>query len=452
LTNSDKKTNRVTQYALDVIRGKIIAGRYVRLACQRHLDDLKSSKLSSFKYEFDEKRANHIIDFAETLTIAEGTKEKRLALKPFQAFILGSLNGWVKKKSGYRRFRTSYVQIGRQNGKSLLNGILAAYYGNFSGYQHGQIYCTATKKEQAKIVFNELSKFITADKDLSELFNIMDYKSTIECLNTRSIIKALSKDTKHIDGFRPYLGIVDEYHAHPDNQMYKLLEGGTRKLKECLISVITTAGFNLNGPCYHMWKNNTRALDGKYISDAKFVYIAQMDKSDDEWNPKNWIKANPLICEDDEDLSNLADAGNDARESADKSDLRDFLTKALNIWYSAYDGQYLDVDNWEDCSCELTLENFRGHDCGLGLDLSAGGDLTSGVLEFPFLEDDIRKYYFHHHSFMPKHRLAEHIKEDKAPYDVWVNEGLITLTETLGGVKTDYKYIISYFKEIIEKY
>ncbi|SHH06037.1 terminase large subunit [Tepidibacter thalassicus] len=443
--------DRVTKYAKDVIEGREFAGRYVRLACQRHLDDLERSKLATFKYEFDIEKSLKIIDFAETLTIAEGEEETPVKLEGFQDFILGSINGWVTKGTGYRRFRNSYIQLGRQNGKSFLNGILATYYGNFDGYKYGQIYCTATKMDQAKIVFKEIVKFINADNDLKELFKIKEYESTIDCLITNSTIKALGKDTKSIDGFRPLLGIVDEYHAHKDNQMYKLLEGGTRKMKQSLISVITTAGFNLNSPCYKLWEYCKNVLEGVFSNDKQFIYIAQMDKEDDIWNPQNWVKANPLVCKDKEDLENLIAVGKTAKDMGG-SDLRDFLTKALNIWYKHSDNQYLNIDNWKKCACDLTLEDFRGKECGLGLDLSSGGDLTSGVLEFLFLENGEPAYFFHQHSFMPKMRLAEHIRTDNAPYDVWANEGLITLTETLGGIKTDYKYIISYFKELIEKY
>ncbi|BDR84886.1 terminase large subunit [Clostridium tetani] len=443
--------DRVTKHAKDVVEGREIAGKYVKLACQRHLDDLEKSKLAPYKYEFDIEKSLKIIEFAETLTIAEGEEETPVKLEGFQDFILGSLNGWVAKGTGYRRFRKSYVQLGRQNGKSFLNGILATFYGNFSGYNYGQIYCTATKMDQAKIVFKEIMKFINADCDLSELFNIKEYESTIDCLVTNSTIKALGKDTKSIDGFRPLLGIVDEYHAHKDNQMYKLLEGGTRKMKQCLISVITTAGFNLNGPCFKLWEYCKNVLDGIFTNDKQFIYIAQMDKEDDIWDPENWIKANPLVCKDKEDLENLITDGKSAKDMGG-SDLRDFITKALNTWYKFSDNQYLNIDKWKQCACDLTLEDFRGMECGLGLDLSSGGDLTSGVLEFPFLENGETSYFFYQHSFMPKMRLKEHIDTDNAPYDVWKNEGLITLTETLGGIKTDYKYIISYFKELIERY
>ncbi|WP_235698627.1 terminase large subunit domain-containing protein, partial [Clostridioides difficile] len=183
--------DRVTQYAEDVVKGNIKTGLYAKLACQRHLNDLEKSNTDEFEYYFNVEKANKILDFAETLIIAEGEEETPVVLEGFQIFILGSLNGWVNKINNHRRFRNSYVQLGRQNGKSFLNGILATFYGNFSGYNYGQIYCTATKMDQAKIVFREIMKFINADKDLQELFKIKEYESTIECKLTKSTIKAL---------------------------------------------------------------------------------------------------------------------------------------------------------------------------------------------------------------------------------------------------------------------
>lgn len=443
--------DRVTQYALDVVEGREVAGRYVKLACQRHLDDLEKSKLAPFKYEFDLEKANHILEFAETLTIAEGEEEIPVELAGFQIFILGSLNGWVTKGTGYRRFRNSYVQLGRQNGKSFLNGILGTYYGAFSGYKYGQLYCTATKSDQAKIVLNEMIKFINSDEDLSEFFKVKEHDNTIIALNTNSTIRALGRDTKSIDGFRPLLGIVDEYHAHRNNQMYKLLEGGTRKMKQCLISVITTAGFELNCPCFKLYEYCKNILENVFTNDAQFVYIAEMDEEDDIWNPSNWIKANPLVCRDAEDLENLVKVGNSAKDMGG-DDLRDFLTKGLNIWIQFTDDQYIKPKFWKECETEKTLEDFRGEKCYAGLDLSSGGDLTSLALVFVYYVDGVKKYFIHSHSFIPKMRVEEHIKSDDAPYDLWIKNGLLTITETLGGIKTDYKYIIKYLKELIEKY
>ena len=133
--------DRTTQYASDVLSGRIIAGKLVKLACERHLRDIERAASDDFKYYFDVCEAQNIIDFGEMLTIAEGEEQENVKLYPFQCFILGSLNGWRTKKGKHRRYRTSYIQLGRQNGKSFLNGILAAYYGNFDKYKYGQIYC-----------------------------------------------------------------------------------------------------------------------------------------------------------------------------------------------------------------------------------------------------------------------------------------------------------------------
>jgi phage terminase large subunit-like protein len=444
--------DRVTKYALDVVEGREVAGKYVILACQRHLDDLESSKLAPYKYEFDIEKSLRIIEYSETLYIAEGEEPVQLALYPFQDFILGSLNGWVAKGTGYRRFRTSYIQLGRQNGKSFLNGILGTFYGNFDGYNYGQIYCTATKHDQAMIVFGEMVKFINSDEDLKELFKVQEYKSTIICNLTNSTIKALGRDTKSIDGFRPLLGIVDEYHAHQTNQIYKLLEGGIKKMKQALISVITTAGFDLNAPCFELYEYCCNLLKGVFSNQTQFVYIAQMNEEDDIWEPVNWIKANPTLAFDGEALENLIPVANTARDMGGET-LRDFLTKQLNLWMQATDNVYIkDITQWKACASDMTLEDMRGKEAYVGLDLSSGGDLTTLALDFPLLIDNIKKYFIHTHSFMPKKRLAEHIKTDKAPYDMWVKEGLVTLTETLGGIKTDYKYIIAYLKGLVKKY
>lgn len=443
--------DRVTQYCYDVLNGEIIAGELVKLSCKRHLEDLERSKIAVFKYEFDIEKSLDIINFAETLIIAEGEEQNQVELYTFQAFILGSLNGWVTKGTGYRRYRTSYIQIGRQNGKSFLNGILAAYYGNFDNYKYGQIYCVATKKDQAKIVFNEVVKFINADSELGEYFKVKDYESSIECLLTNSTIKALSKDTKSIDGFRPLLGIVDEYHAHPTNQMYKLLEGGIKKMKQALISIITTAGFELNSPCFKQYEYCKGILKKAFTNETQFVFISQMDEEDDIWNPNNWIKANPTLQYDPIALENMIPISNQVREMGGE-DLRDFLTKQLNIWVQFADDQYILLDDWLKGACDLTLEDFRGKECNVGLDLSSGGDLTSYALEFKFYLDGVLKYFLHSHSFIPKNRVVEHIKSDKAPYDMWIKQGLLTVTETNDGIKTDYKYILKSLIKLREKY
>ena len=344
------------------------------------------------------------------------------------------------------------MQLGRQNGKSFLNGIMASYYGNFDKYKRGQIYCTATKKEQALIVFNEIVKFIESDADLSECFKIHEHNSTIDCLLTRSKIKALSGDTKSIDGFRPYLGIVDEYHAHKDEQMNKLLEGGIKKMKSALISVITTAGFDLKSPCYELYEYCVKVLKGVSENDAQFIYIAQMNEDDDMWMPENWVKANPILEYDAEALQNMIPVAQTAKEMGGRT-LRDFIVKQLNMWIQWTNDVYLkDMEVWNKSAVKKTLEDFRKKKCYVGLDLSSGGDLTSLAIVFPFLQEGERRYFVHAHSFIPKARVQEHMKTDRVPYDLWIQQGLVEVTETMGGIKTDYKYILTYLQGIVKKY
>lgn len=448
--------DRATKYAESVVNGTLdrSVGKSEILTCKRHLNDLERQGTDKFPYVWNEKKAKDIIDFSETLTLSEGDSPSPLRLWGFQDFIFGSWNGWVHKDTGYRRFHTSYDQVARQNGKSLGNSIPSLYYGNFAGYQYPQIYTTATKELQARIVLKECNKFINADKELSGtktqkgLFTIKDYRSEIECNLTGGLIKALGRDTESIDGFRPFFGSVDEYHKHKTDQMYKLLVDGGKNMKEFLISAITTAGFDLNSPCKELYDYCKNILYG-FTDETQFVYIAELDKEDDIWDESNWPKANPLWTP--QRLENMKADAIKAKEMGG-SELRNFMTKALNIWVQATDDGYLDQEKWESCASDTALEDMRGRGCYLGLDLSSGGDLTSGGFDFPIEINGEQKYFVDSHSFMPSKRLADHIKTDRAPYDMWVREKLITLTETLGGFKTDYKYILSYYRKIVRDY
>jgi phage terminase large subunit-like protein len=446
--------DRVTLYAWDVVEGRIPAGLTQRQCCQRHINDLEKQNTEDFPYIWDPGKASEIIEFAESLTIAEGEEPQDLRLFGFQDFMFGSWHGW-RTLRGYRRFRTSYIQVARQNGKSLGNAVPTMYYGNFDGYQYPQVYCTATKELQARIVLKECFKFINADPELSGneyedgLFTIKDYKSVIECKLSNGEIRALGRDTKSIDGFRPYFASVDEYHLHKDNQMYKLLADGTKKLKQTLISVITTAGFDLNSPCYELYKYCKMILSGAHQDETQFVFICELDKDDDIWDESNWIKANPLWTE--ETLDSLRADAVKAKQMQGE-ELRNFLTKSLNQWVQFSDGQYMNLEHWKACETSKTLENFKGYSCYAGLDLSSGGDLTSLALVFPYVLDQTKKYYVYSHSFIPANRVIEHVKSDYAPYDMWIKEKILTPTETLGGIKTDYKYIIAHLKRLIESY
>jgi len=441
--------DRTTEYAKLIVSGKKICGHSEYLACKRHLEDMERGK--EFEYVFDAKEAEKHIEIANMLTIGEGIEAKPLKTRGFQNFILGSLFGWRKKRSNIRRFREAYIQMGRKNGKSFIAGEMCNDFATFSGYKYGEIYIAATKQDQANIVFKEVQKFIESDAELKKLYRIREHEHEIKSLVTDSIIKAVGRDTKSLDGLKPILSVQDELHAHPNNQMYKLMQDGQVILDNALTLAITTAGFNLNSFCYEHYKFCKKILSGAIQKDTQFVYICEMDKDDDIWDRNSWLKANPLYLWNEDDTINeakmavMAQKAIDAKEKQGQ-ELVNFLTKSLNQWVTTNGENYIDAEKWASCGSDRTLKDMQGRECYLGIDLSSGGDLTSIALVFP-LEND--KAYVWSRSYMPELRLQEHINSDDAPYQLWAKQGLLTLTSGLYGVKTDYRKIIAEMKEII---
>ena len=446
-----RKADKVTKYATDVVNGKVKCGSLHRLACKRHLDDLEKQNTKAFPYYWDVDAANRVLEYAETLTIAEGLEPKPVKLIPSQVFDIGCTFGWKKSKDGMRRFRRRYKSMARQNGKTFENGILGTYIAGFSGYRHGKLFTVATKKRQARLAWEEMSKFITIDPDLNELFAVKDYKSLIIAEESECTIEALSKEAGLDDGFRSIFASIDELHQHKDNSVYKAIYNGTRALPETLVSMITTRGKQLNSFCKEMDDYAIKVLKGLTTADDFFIDIYALDQDDDIWDERNWIKANPFLCLDKEKMATLRQDARTARDMGGM-DLADFLCKSLNLWVKNTDDQFIDPDAWKACGSERKLKDIvkAGHtECYVGLDLSSGGDLTTLALEFP-LENST--YYIYSHSFMPRGRLEEHIETDLAPYALWEQQGLITVTGGSTDYMNDYKFIVAHLKELRERY
>ncbi|MBR5865717.1 MAG: terminase large subunit [Alistipes sp.] len=448
-------TDRVTSYAEIVAKTGLYpngmrCGVLHRLACKRHLRDLKRQRTPDFPYYWDEAAAQRVLDFAETLVLAEGTDPKPLELMDCQAFDIGCTFGWMKM-NGKRRFRRRYKSISRQQGKSMENGLMGPYIAGFSGYQHGKLFTTATKIRQSRIAWEEMAKFIGADPDLQELFDVKDYKHLIVAKNTGCTIEALSKESGLDDGFRAIFASVDELHQHKDNGVYKALYNGTRSLPETLISMITTRGKFLNSFCYEMDKYAQDVLRGLTTAEDFFVDIYCLDDGDDLFDEENWPKACPFTCADEERLATLRQDAQTARDMGGM-ELADFICKSLNMWVRNQDTQYIDPEDWRACGSDRSLAEAVEDglaECYVGLDLSSGGDLTTLALEFPKPGGG---YYLHSHSFMPRGRFEEHQQTDLAPYQVWEQAELITVTGGEKDYMTDYAFIISYLRDLRERF
>lgn len=441
----------VTEYAIKVLIGDRIAGKSVKKACRRHLNDLKQSVNKDYPYYFDEKKAVRALLFAESLTFTDGTKAgEKVKLADFQKFIICSIFGWCRKSDGFRRYNKAYIQLARKQAKTYLVCMIALYMAEFCDFEKAQIYTTATASKQSAICFRNVRDFINKDKALRKRLKGVSERDMLIKFKSGAFIQSLSGNAGNIDGFMPYLGVVDEYHAHSSNQMVKLLEDGQVQLDEALMLIITTAGFNINSSCYEEYKYCKKILNNEIVQDNYFVFIAELDEDDDEWDENNWYKANPLAYYVPKIIENLNKFAKEAKYK-NAEDIRNFKVKSINKWLNKTDIKYINPNNLEKCESELTLEDFRGQACVIGVDLSEGGDLTSlGIV--PIIEDEYgnNKYHLFQHSFIPKGRLQEHIEQDKVPYDIYIERGLLELTNTESAV--DYTYVVDYIRKIEAEY
>ena len=450
-------TDRVTEYARQVVlTGRYpdtgqLCGKLHILACRRHLKDLEKQNTSAFPYYWDVDASQRVLDYAETLTVAEGMEPKPVKLMGCQAFDIGCTFGWKKTINGARRFRRRYKSISRQQGKTFENGIMGSYIAGFSGYKHGKLFTVATKKRQARLAWEEMAKFIRIDPDLGELFDVKDYKSVIIALETECTIEALSRESGLDDGFRAIFASIDELHQHKDNSVYKAIYNGTRSLYETLVSMITTRGKKLNSFCKEMDDYAIKVLKGLVPDEDFFIDIYCLDEGDDLKDEANWSKSCPYSCADPERLATLRQDAQTAFAMGGQ-ELADFICKCLNMWVKNTDDQYIDPDAWTACGSDRTLKDITDvgyRDCWVGLDLSSGGDLTTLALEFPMSGG---RYYLYSHSFMPRGRLDEHVETDLAPYGLWESKGLITVTGGSTEFMNDYAFIVAHLSEIRERY
>lgn len=430
----------VAEYARGVIDGEIIAGKWVRLACERHLRDLERQDTDEFPYVFDVERAERVFDFFTYCRHVEGMLARTpIYLEPFQKFILGSVFGWVHRETGLRRYRKAYVQVARKNGKSTVLSGLGLYMLMADGELGSQVYATATKKEQAKIVYDAARIMASRSPDL--LKRLEPGRDVIKHPATDSKFVPLSKDTKSLDGFNPYLGIIDEYHAHPTAEMYELLESGMGQRLQPLLFIITTAGFELTNPCYDEYRYCCQILEGTLENERYFVYIAQMDEDDSPQDELAWIKANPLLATMEHGMEYLRAQLKEALDDPRK--MRNFLTKNLNMWVDAPEEGYLPIEKWR--ACEGELPDLRGVPCYIGVDLAAKIDLASVSIEWP-LEDGRSAVVSH--SFIPEDTLQQRIKRDKQDFARWVREGWIT---AIPGAVVDQDFILDWIERQVEE-
>jgi phage terminase large subunit-like protein len=435
------------QYVKEVTTGQKVVCKYVRQAVERQVNDLKRQNTPDFQYYFDEDEAARWIGFISILKHTSGEwKGQPFNIQDFQAFRWACIFGWKRTDGRGRRFRRAYVEVARKQGKTEeaatigLGGLL------IDNENTAQIFSAATTRQQAKIVYSAakiMARELMKDSEgANETLRLLAHR--ILNKNSDGFFEALSSDAWTLDGLSPHVAIIDEYHAHPTNEVLKVIETGMGARRSPLIYIITTAGFNISSPCFMLRQNAIDILRGQKRDETFFTAIYTLDEGDD-WNDESvWVKANPQIGITptwDFMRSEYTKAVNEGGQSE-----VEFKTKNLNVW-TASSETWIQDEIWQACPKEIDEDSLLGKPCYVGVDFAAISDFTAAAFLFP-PHGDRKEYALLLRFWLPQDKIKERAR-DWPDTIKWWNEGYIKGTP---GNVVDLEILEQDFKGLCAKY
>lgn len=423
-------------YAKNVVDGKIVACRKVIKACKRHLNDLKRIGDKDFQFTYIPERATNIIDFLEILPDVKTGKTYPLA--EFQKFIVSNMYGWRKKSDhSVRRFRKAMISVARKNGKTILIAGILLYEFLFgkNPAMSRQLFCTANDRTQARIAWEMAKKQLAALRnkfpDIMKATKIV--RDELKNLNDESYIRALSRDTGAVDGFEPYVGVLDEFAASKTTEMIELLESGQGQLDNPLILIISTAGKDLNVPMHTVeYPYVSKILDGEVEDESYFGYIAEQDNEEEIKDESTWIKSNPIL-----EVASLYEKIMDylrkrRKTSLETGQVNEVLIKNYNMWRQSSEESYMDKQSWEQA--KIDNPNTKKRRVWLGIDVGRSSDLFA-ISPMVQMDD---YWYADSFSFVAtKYGLVAKEKRDGVSYTNLERMGECEITTLESGVIDD---------------
>lgn len=442
--------NSGNKYARDVVAGRIEACKWVKLACQRHLDDLKKAAKKAYPYRFDKAKAEKKLRFVQHLPHTKGkwaAKRENLRLEPWQCFGLMCIFGWVRKKDGLRRFRRALILVPRKNGKSALAAAVGHAMFLTDGEFAPEVYCGATTERQAWEVFRPAKVMAQRTPELVEAFGIEVRAKTMVVESTGGRFEPVVGDPG--DGSSPSCAIADEYHEHTDRRLVDTMETGMGAREQPLMFIITTAGADMAGPCYQDLLHLRKVLEGVLVDDELFGIEYTVDEADDWTSEAALRKANPNWG-----VSVNADFLQGAQRQAMQSATRQaaFQTKHLNLWVGARNA-WMNMRAWDQAPARLSLEELAGRPCIIGLDLASKVDIAAMVALFPPLDDEPGGlFHVHGRYFLPESAAESGASANASHYAAWARQGLLTLTDgeviDFGQIEDDLREFSSRFQVV----
>lgn len=423
------------QYVADVLEGRRSACKWERLACERHVRDLERAAAgdAAFPYAYNPdlvdaagKRyqpVTRICRFAELMPHIKGdwaARGERIRLEPWQVFVLASIFGWIHRDTGKRRFRKADLYVPRKNAKSTIAAVVGNYMLAVDGEFGAEVYSGATSKDQAHEVFRPAALMARSAAEYRARFGVLVNASNLAVLDTNSKFEPLIG--KPGDGASPSCAIVDEYHEHSTSELYDTMATGMGARSQPLLLVITTAGSNIGGPCYTHQVELQKILEGIITDERRWGIVYGIDPGDDWTDTAVLAKANPNLgvsIDAEQLMADQEEARRDPRKAAV------FKTKRLNVWVTAA-SPWLNLENLQACAdTSLSLEQFRGEQAWVGLDLASKQDIASAAWVFRRLVDGEWHYYAITRNWLPEATVE---RPENEHYRAWVEQGCLSKT------------------------
>jgi len=441
-----------TRYALDVVRGKVPAGRLHVASCRRHLEDLRR-KGSEWTWNLD--AVLRFQRFCSLLPIPD-KPDLRFELQPWQVFVAGSLLGW-QDANGLRRFRRVYVEVARKNAKTMLLSVLTLYLAFFAGEIRAEVYCCATTLDQAKLVYNYARDIV----DQSPHLRGKAGDGTIVCFGgigprakprlydplTGSILEPVAADSTKRDGYNPSAFVADELHEHPDSRLVDKLRTGQGARREPLQIAITTAGADQGSYCYQVRGRGAKVLDHQVEDERAFFFICHRDEKDAWWSKRAVVKANPNLGVSVQ-YSFIEDEIQRARtEPREENTVRRMY---LSDWVTQ-ETRWIPLARWDQAPPLPKPAILRSRPCFGGLALSRSRDMAALELLFP-PEGKETVWSLLSWFWVPEKAAKEREKKNLQNYTAWAKQGLLHLTTAFDGEAMDFAAVKAKVADLANDY
>lgn len=410
---------------------------------------------------FDQAKADKVIRFFSALRHTKGRwRGVPFNLLPWQKLALTEIFGTVKE-SGFRQYKTAYIEAAKKQGKSELAAGLGLYMLCADDEEGAEVYSCAADRQQASIVFNLAAEMVEMCPELKRRIKLVMSQKRLVYLPTGSFYQVLSADAVSKHGFNVHAVIFDELHAQPNRKLYDVMTQGAGDAREQPLNfIITTAGDDPDRASigWEVHKEAEEVLLGTKKAPTLYAMIYGLDRENNriwtgrtyekpkaDWSDeaawrkacgdkKIWAKVNPstghTVPMETMQEHYVRAKGNPALE-------RNFRWLRLNCWESLKLTGWLGLDFWDLCKEKIDEKRLEGRPCYGGLDLSTKIDMTAFVLVFP--PDDINKKWIVLPRFwVPEDRVQERYHTDKVPYPDWVRSGHLLTTP---GNVVDYAFV-----------